>query len=152
MYWCATKVIMLIGLGFQGWLYDGDGWWWCCYYWFRHDPPLLYNVEADPQELYRLTRATFSDYDEVIIIIILIIILLTIIIISKMMMTGYEYDGGATWVFRRGRHCLGWVGHKGEREGGDALLQVSTIIIIILMIITIMMIVMVIKIIMIIWW
>jgi len=31
----------------------------------RHDPPLLYNVEADPQELYRLTRATFSDYDEV---------------------------------------------------------------------------------------
>ena len=46
-------------------------WWWkwwsqwsCC---FRHDPPLLYNVEADPQELYRLTPGTFSDYDQVII-------------------------------------------------------------------------------------
>ena len=32
---------------------------------FRHDPPLLYNVEADPQELYKLTRDTFADYDEV---------------------------------------------------------------------------------------
>jgi len=31
----------------------------------RHDPPLLYNVEADPQELYKLTRDTFADYDEV---------------------------------------------------------------------------------------
>ena len=46
-------------------------WWWkwwsqwsCC---FRHDPPLLYNVEADPQELYRLTPGTFADYDQVII-------------------------------------------------------------------------------------
>ena len=32
---------------------------------FRHDPPLLYNVEADPQELYKLTRDTFADYDQV---------------------------------------------------------------------------------------
>ena len=45
----------------------------------RHDPALLYNVEADPQELYRLTPATFSNYDEVIIIIIIVTIFISII-------------------------------------------------------------------------
>ena len=43
----------------------------------------MYNVEADPQELYRHTRATFSDYDEVIILIVVILFLLLIIIIYR---------------------------------------------------------------------
>ena len=50
----------------------------------RHDPPLLYNVEADPQELYRLTPATFSNYDEVIIIVINIIIIIIITVIISL--------------------------------------------------------------------
>ena len=80
-------------------------WWWkwwsqwsCC---FRHDPPLLYNVEADPQELYRLTPATFSNYDEVIIIVINIIIIISrfpccisFIFVTLVFVILYQYQKG----------------------------------------------------------
>ena len=90
----------------------------------RHDPALLYNVEADPQELYRLTPATFSNYDEVIIIIVIIVI----IVIS--IMADYECDGGATGLIGGRRHLLGRLCDKGERSRGNALLQVSVRILI----------------------
>ena len=61
----------------------------------RHDPPLLYNVEADPQELYRLTPGTFSDYDQVIITTSLFPFDLVIIIIISVT-TDYDDDGGAS--------------------------------------------------------
>ena len=79
-------------------------------------------MEADPQELYRLTPATFSQYDQVLFVIFTIIITITI--------TDYECDGGAERIFGERRHSLGRVGHKGERPRGNALLQVSVIIMI----------------------
>ena len=84
----------------------------------RHDPALLYNVEADPQELYRLTPATFSNYDEVIIIVIIVIIFISI-------MADYECDGGATGLIGGRRHLLGRLCDEGEKSRGNALLQVS---------------------------
>ena len=105
------------------------GWkWWsqwsCC---FRHDPPLLYNVEADPQELYRLTPGTFSDYDQVIITTSPFAFDLVIIIIISVT-TDYDDDGGASWIFGSGRRdSVGGIGDQGERAGGDALLQVSVL-------------------------
>ena len=89
----------------------------------RHDPALLYNVEADPQELYRLTPATFSNYDEVIIIVIIVISI----------MADYECDGGATGLIGGGRHLLGRLCDEGEKSRGNALLQVSVRILIMIM-------------------
>ena len=52
-------------------------------------------MEADPQELYRLTPGTFSDYDQVIITTSPFAFDLVIIIIISVT-TDYDDDGGAS--------------------------------------------------------
>ena len=53
-------------------------------------------MEADPQELYRLTPGTFSDYDQVIITTSPFAFDLVIIIIIISVTTDYDDDGGAS--------------------------------------------------------